>query len=347
MAKRAALQWSAKDGGFTFLVGEGRLVISPSADLRGVTLHSTGRHYGTLVEKVQNKVMDDAALLRLAEKADEAADTCRSAYPRNASQRAATEYYEDLRDALLAVGAELEKSITRKISNPRAVLGRGGFRAVSPGRHVTSAPRAWPKLRKNRGNFEVHRKAHGAKAFERWHWGIEPTFQMDVADPRLPAEMELVECGRMYQIKYELPDGGVKTITNTRTSDTYKNSHLCFDANDKWGQLYIISSPSFRQKCKELWDQCRNPVRDLGEVARMSEKGKHNKGFYPKLQVKPLGLLTDLVYGTVKKGDGPSLYHHEVGEETGVLPVLCVAKDGSLWIAGGDYHGSHTAGITN
>lgn len=37
------------------------------------------------------------------------------------------------------------------------------------------------------------------------------------------------------------------------------------------------------------------------------------------------------------RGHGPSRYKHELGENSGIRPDLCVSKDGALWWAGGDY----------
>ena len=347
-----ALKWSARAGGFVADLGRygfSSIVATPTRDLKGVTLHASGRHFGNLLADVQDKELGDKDLLNLAVEAEDAARMLRSESRRYGNAEAA-DYYEDLWKFLMAVGDALGRSMTRKITNP-AVLSRGGFRAVSPGRHVVSpgAARPWPPLRKNRGpmreTFSVRRKADGAAAYEQWHWGIAPTLKLTVNDPRLPDI--LVECGRMYQITYDPPKGSAQVITNQRGSEAYENSHLCFDPTDRWGQLYIVCSPALKARGKKLWSESEHHAQDLKAVAKMADNGKHTNGAYPRVKVKPLGLLTDLVYGTNKKGDGKSLYHHEVGEETGVLPVLCVAQDGTFWIAGGDYHGSNTAGITN
>lgn len=51
-----------------------------------------------------------------------------------------------------------------------------------------------------------------------------------------------------------------------------------------------------------------------------------------------LGRLESVVYSTNKKGDGPSHYVHEFGEEGGRKPRLAVdAETRDLVIVGGDY----------
>jgi hypothetical protein len=51
-----------------------------------------------------------------------------------------------------------------------------------------------------------------------------------------------------------------------------------------------------------------------------------------------LGTLSSVTYATHKKGDGPSLYEHQFGEEGGKKPSLAVDVDtGRLHIVGGDY----------
>ena len=72
----------------------------------------------------------------------------------------------------------------------------------------------------------------------------------------------------------------------------------------------------------------------------------HATDDYPDIKVKPIGILRNVVYATPKKGDGFSLYIHEMGEETGIKPALCVDKTGRLWIIGGDYT-CPVPGITN
>jgi hypothetical protein len=90
----------------------------------------------------------------------------------------------------------------------------------------------------------------------------------------------------------------------------------------------------------------------LSELA-LETGGLHSTDDYPDIMVKPIGLLTNVVYATEKGAfggigleDGYSMYIHTHGEESGIQPILAMASDGSLWYAGGDYT-CPTAGITN
>jgi hypothetical protein len=58
--------------------------------------------------------------------------------------------------------------------------------------------------------------------------------------------------------------------------------------------------------------------------------------------VKPIGILTGLVYYTHKKGDenpgNPrSYYIHKMGEMSKFYPILAGDAQGRLWLAGGNY----------
>jgi hypothetical protein len=65
------------------------------------------------------------------------------------------------------------------------------------------------------------------------------------------------------------------------------------------------------------------------------------------VHASPVGILTHVVYATDKKGDGYSFYIHKLGEESGLRPCLAVDGQGRMWIAGGNYKGNPTPGITD
>ena len=64
------------------------------------------------------------------------------------------------------------------------------------------------------------------------------------------------------------------------------------------------------------------------------------------MKVKPVGVLTALVYFTHKQGDGPSYYIHQMGELSHHLPILAFDRHGRPWLAGGNYT-CPTPGITD
>jgi len=75
--------------------------------------------------------------------------------------------------------------------------------------------------------------------------------------------------------------------------------------------------------------------------------GRHGRrSDYPHVIAKPLGVLTGVMYFAHKKGDGPSAYLHEMGEQTCHFPILACDEHGRLWICGGNYL-VPTPGITD
>jgi hypothetical protein len=87
---------------------------------------------------------------------------------------------------------------------------------------------------------------------------------------------------------------------------------------------------------------------ELNQLASVAG-GKHGKrADYPMITVKPIGVLTALVYYTSKAGDSPppSYYIHQMAEISGWYPILAVDNSGRLWLAGGNYT-VPTPGITD
>ena len=189
---------------------------------------------------------------------------------------------------------------------------------------------------------------NGKKSYEDWHWGIEPTEVVKVKPPSVVTNpkdkkkwenMNLVECGRLVEIHY------VPLNANAKKKDkiiklSRKNSnqcHLAFDNDHHNQRLYFILNKDTQNRMKrELYKKNPNNVHDITEIAKAAG-GLHASDDYEKIKVNPIGIMTNVVYACEKKGDGYSFYIHAMGEESGIRPVLGVAKDGSLWIAGGNY----------
>ena len=176
--------------------------------------------------------------------------------------------------------------------------------------------------------------------YKKWHWG-EPATRIVEADPDYPPH--LVEIGLLMELHF-VPFPGRKALVLAVEDGDMNNNHVAFDASHRNQRIYLQLSSSSKRSARELWD--RNGVTyPLATVAK-SVGSKHAKGGYPDVAVQPLGKLTDVVYYTHKKGDGPSGYIHAMGEEGGVSPVLCLSHDGRLWFAGGSYT-CPNPGITN
>lgn len=178
------------------------------------------------------------------------------------------------------------------------------------------------------------------KVYKSWHWG-EPATRIVEADPDFPPH--LVEIGLLLELHF-VPFPGRKPVILAVEDGDVNNNHVAFDADHRCQRIYLQLSRSSKRSAQDLWD--RNGVTyPLASVAK-SVGSKHAKGGYLSVEVQPLGKLTNLVYYTHKRGDGPSGYIHEMGEEGGVAPVLCLSKDGRLWLAGGSYT-CPNPGITN
>lgn len=177
------------------------------------------------------------------------------------------------------------------------------------------------------------------KIYKRWHWG-EPATHLVETDPDYP---HLVQIGLLMEMHIQLMPGRKPVIIAVEDGDV-QNNHVGFDPLHRYQRIYLQLSPSSKKSALGLWD--RNDVSyPIAQVAKATGS-KHAKGGYPSIKVQPLGRLVNLVYYTHKRGDGPSGYIHEMGEEGGVPPVLCVSDDGRLWLAGGSYT-CPNPGITN
>lgn len=189
------------------------------------------------------------------------------------------------------------------------------------------------------------------KAFTDWHWGLAPAEVVDVDDPDLPDE--LIECGRLAEIRVRIPTSAAKgnpqrrkDVQITLTQEDSERSHLTYDPNHPHERLYAVMPQDVQRKMKKVYFD-KNPFAEqrLADVAKFTG-GRHATGAYPDLMVKPVGICTALVYATEKEGDGFSFYIHRLGEETGVRPCLCIDDQGRFWFAGGNYT-SPEPGITD
>jgi hypothetical protein len=201
-----------------------------------------------------------------------------------------------------------------------------------------------------------------------WHWFPQDEFEqklqlIDWPDPDYPPGA-LVRCGNLVQLHFRAPPKDKSSRHPRRQRDTTikfsvetaRKSHLTFDPeNTSDDRLYlVIQEPvALRGLASRFWS--KNPIspRPLSEWAVLAG-GRHAKragnsldrGGYPHVMGKPIGVLTALAYFTNKKDDGPSYYLHKMGEVSGVYPLLVCDSQGRLWVCGGNYQ-SPTPGITD
>jgi hypothetical protein len=179
------------------------------------------------------------------------------------------------------------------------------------------------------------------KVYEKWHWGEKSHRVIEPKDRSLPPQ--LIEIGALMELHVS-PRDGDPYILEVPSSDR-KNNHVAFDMDHHYQRIYVVLSDTSIRDAAALFDP-RSPAYKLVEVARAAG-GRHGRmKDYPNVDVQPLGVLTNTVYFTNKKGDGRSGYIHEMGEEGGTPPILAVSKDGRLWYAGGSYT-CPIPGITN
>jgi hypothetical protein len=169
------------------------------------------------------------------------------------------------------------------------------------------------------------------------HWGLSTSRVRDIDDSRLPAEL----CAMGQLLGFILKDReGESELNFTAKSDCT----LVFDLK-KSQTLYCILGRSAQRELKAMYKEIDEPTIPLGRLSK--EVGGRQASFRcPSVHVKPLGEVYQVYYKTNKKGDGMSTYVHTFAEEGGVFPMLGVAKDGTIWLAGGSYH-VPDGGITN
>lgn len=188
-----------------------------------------------------------------------------------------------------------------------------------------------------------------AKQYTDWHWGENPAMVVDWDDSDTPENM--IECGRLVRVHFRAP----ASVNPRRERDTMielarpmaRRSYVAYDPSHPSERLYLLVAPAATPLLAErFFRENPAPALPLGQLAMMVG-GRHGKvNDYPDVMVKPIGVMTALVYHTHKKGDGPSYYIHKMGEESTHFPVLAADSCGRLWIAGGNYT-CPTPGITD
>lgn len=198
----------------------------------------------------------------------------------------------------------------------------------------------------------------GSEAYKRWHWGYGARKAIDWNDTDMPRM--LIECGRLVRMHVRAPRQVAGLAHPRRRRDAMiefsRNvspaAHIGYDPQHAHERLYLLVPPNQERTFKQhFWDRIDDSqARDLNDMAAIAGGRHGRKRDYPALLVKPLGILTGVVYYTAKSGDSPreggSFYIHHVGELSAVYPILCVDQRGRLWLAGGNYT-SPPPGITD
>lgn len=181
--------------------------------------------------------------------------------------------------------------------------------------------------------------AHSA----RWHWGVKPGQVIVWDDDDLPHR--LIQIGNLVELR--LASDGTSTWQKALTFRPERTHHLAFDPRPgRRGRLYLLVPSSSRRRLARYFEPENAKPLTVWAKAVGGKQGRI--GGYPNVRVSPLAYVSDVTYQTMKLGDdcelvngrvvGPgSRYIHQLGEEGGRRPLVCVSKDGRLWFAGGSY----------
>lgn len=231
-------------------------------------------------------------------------------------------------------------------NNMPSAIGSSPMSKALISRHLRFNPK--PKSNPNK------KKVDPVERFKRWHWGKEPTHQIQIDDDRFPAE--LIEIGRLMEMRIDLADEtgnranpkeelGLE-IDNKSINECY----VLFDNDHSKERIYFYLNDETQRDFADLYDQIDSEPKVLNELAKFGGGHHSRMNDYPMVYAKPLGYLTHLVYYTHKKGDDDGIgsgYVHEMGEEKGgTHPLIAIAEDGTIWMCGGSYT-CPNAGITN
>ena len=198
------------------------------------------------------------------------------------------------------------------------------------------------------------KKIDPVERFKRWHWGIQPTHQLNVNDDRYPDEM--IGVGRLMELRINRPTSsrsnpnGEEKLSLEIDQDSINECYVVFDNTHSKDRIYFILNEDSLQDMMEIYEDLPDDPEDLNRLA--STVGGHHSDMndYPRIMAKPIGYLSDLVYYTHKKGDDDGIgsgYVHAMGEEKGgIEPLIAVSSDGHIWMLGGTYT-CPNAGITN
>ena len=183
-----------------------------------------------------------------------------------------------------------------------------------------------------RGRQEPKPSDKACAHYERLHWGKGPSSYYVVPDKSLPKEM--VAIGHLVECVVDTESGKDGAEFDLTFG---KRCLLAFDAADNWRMWMVLAKEDQKWIREDLWG-LEAPLYDLREVARAAGGcWSRRLKTCPKVKVKVVGRMTEVVYKTEKVGDGVSSYVHHMGERGGIAPYLCVTSGGKIHIAGGSY----------
>lgn len=194
----------------------------------------------------------------------------------------------------------------------------------------------------------------GMKALDDWHWNLgQPGQLLEWKDPDIDqVKPHLITCGLFIAAHVRAPrtqDKHPRRERDTRlelSRAMSAQSYLAFDRKHPHQRLYVLTRPQVQRAVRaKLWEPNSSPAMKLSQLA-MIAGGRHADGKYPDVTVKPIGIMTAVIYWTHKRTNPPSYYLHKFGEVSHFYPILSCDAQGRLWVAGGNYT-SPNPGITD
>jgi hypothetical protein len=162
------------------------------------------------------------------------------------------------------------------------------------------------------------------------HWGNKPDKIIHITDELIPT---VTMMGKLLSIYLTLPDNSERELK------FLPDCILAFDPNHKFDRLYLVICDDMREQVRALMKHVpHGKLATLQKIAKVAG-GKQSLVPLPDIKAFPMGVCTNIIYHANKKGDGPSDYIHEYGEETNYkhLPILAADVSGRLWLCGGSY----------
>ena len=216
----------------------------------------------------------------------------------------------------------------------------------------------------------------GAECVEDWQWVPDKESGRDDGYPDVVVKdwgdgatcegqrlypKKVCVCGTLIRLHVRAPKGCSGSAPHPRRQrDTMiefsrsvsMGSYIGWDPAHPHQRLYMFVSPGARPALqRRFWDQNAIAPRSLPHVASLAGGRHGRRGDYAPCAVKPIGVLTAVVYRVRKRGDEnpgdpKSYYIHRMGELSHHFPILCIDREGRLFLAGGNYT-VPTQGITD
>lgn len=179
------------------------------------------------------------------------------------------------------------------------------------------------------------------------HWGIPSLRVLQTSDASLP---DLVQMGRLLELELQVQGGGKQACSFPEGSHLgveyelpepgYPVDPTYTFSDEALQRLHLLVPDDARAAYQRAFERAPG-TETLSSLARRVG-GRQARFPYPRRRATLWGEATKIIYGTEKKGDGPSDYYHLFRDEYGRnphhrKPWLALDETGQPWLVGGDY----------